>query len=469
MVGVTGGLMEPQGRILDGNLDTLGLQATLKMLALGGKTGVLTVTSGNERLAVFLENGQIIDLDEPGAPSPELIEMFRLLRRITRAQSQELRRLADSNPTTAMAIMVNWGMMDAVELQRRAEFRVIQAVSRAVRWERGRFEFHRDISALQSRVRAQKPLNVDHVLLEALRIADESGRPGGMSLSRGTVARWMQDPEFKGDVTGLGLSRDEIHVLCLSNGQFSLSAISYALMVPEAEVAQMMQRLLDLGLIEVVDARLETELERNLVNLLTQSQHQLSQSGRFTPEQRLLLLTRTMGNSINGLLAHHAVYARALRGRGEVPQAEVERYLDQSFGQLLHHLQRDYPRMDGIVSFANGQLNFAEIESLEKVVKGQELAECLWDAVCLFSQLMRAVFERVIQDEVGKSRAGRQFEDLWAAFFRETDEEINRHFQRRAAARVQMDRPAQARGGVAMDSGAAYAYELAPDSQRRFK
>jgi hypothetical protein len=81
---------------------------------------------------------------------------------------------------------------------------------------------------------------------------------------------------------------------------------------------------------------------------------------------------------------------------------------------------------------------------------------------------MRAVFERVIQDEVGKSRVGRQFEDLWTAFFRETDEEINRHFHRRAAARVPADRPAQMRGGMAMDSRAAYAYELEPDPQRRF-
>jgi hypothetical protein len=461
-------MMEPQGRILDGNLDTLGLQSTLKMLALGGKTGILTVTSGNERIAVHLENGQIVDLDEPGAAAPDLIDMFRLLRRIARPQSQELRRLAGANPATAMAIMVNWGMMDPAEHQRRTEFRVIQAVSRAVRWERGRFEFHRDVSAFSARVSPHKPFNVDHVLLESLRIADESGRAGGMNFSRGMVARWMQDPEFKGDITGLGLSPEEIKVLCLSNGQFPLSAIAYALMVWEAEIAQMMQRLLDLGLIEVVDARLETELERSLVNLLTQSQYQLSQNSKLNPEQRMILLIRTMGNSINGLLAHHAIYARALRGRGEVPQGDVTRYLDNTFGQLLYRLQREYPRMDGIVSFANGSLDFHEVESLDTVVRGQELAECLWDAVCLFSQLMRAVFERVIQDEVGKSRVGRQFEDLWTAFFRETDEEINRHFHRRAAARVPADRPAQMRGGMAMDSRAAYAYELAPDPQRRF-
>jgi hypothetical protein len=461
--------MEPQGRILDGNLETLGLQATLKMLALSGKTGVLSVTSGQERLAILLENGHIIDLEEPGTPAPDLIDMFRLLGRIPRQQVHELRQLSGSNPTTAMAIMVQWGLITQADLQARIEFRVIQAISRAVRWERGRFEFHRDISALHARVGAQQPLNVDHVLLEALRLADEWGHTGPLTLSRLTVARWMPQPEFKGDVSGLGLNRDEISVLCLSNGQFSLNAISYALTIAEPQVAVIMQKLLELGLIEVVDARLETELERSLVNLLTQSQHQLSQDNRPSPEQRMLVLVRTMGTCINGLLTHHATYARALRGRGELSHVEVNRYLTATFGPQLAQLQREFPRMEEIVRFEDGHLEFRDIESLDRVVRGQELADCLWDAVCLFSQLMQRVFDRVLADEVGKSRVGRQFEDLWAAFLREIDEEIERHTRRRAATRAHTERGAHGRHPAdAFSSGASYAYEVAPDQRRRF-
>ena len=170
--------MEPQGRILDGNLETLGLQSTLKMLALSGKTGVLSVTSGQERLAIFLQNGHIVDLDEPGMPAPDLIDMFRLLGRIPPQRATELRRLAGSNPATAMAIMVQLQLSAPEELPRRTEFRVIQAISRAVRWERGRFEFHRDISPIQAHVGPQQLFNDDHVLLEALRMADEWGRSG---------------------------------------------------------------------------------------------------------------------------------------------------------------------------------------------------------------------------------------------------------------------------------------------------
>lgn len=461
--------MEPTGRILDGSLETLGLQATLKMLALSGKTGVLSVTSGQEHLAIFLQSGHIVDLDEPNTQPPDLIDMFRLLGRIPRAQAAELRRLSGAKPGAAMALMAQWGLISPQEQQQRTEFRVIQSVSRAVRWERGRFEFHADISAIHARVMPQKPLNVDHVLLEALRMADEWGQAGALALSRNTVARWMPEPEFKGDISGLDLAREEVHVLCLSNGQFPLNAISYALLIPEPHIAVMMQKLLGLGLIEVVDARLETELERSLVNLLTQSQHQLSHDSKPSPERRMLMLIQTMGACMNGLLAHHALYARALRGRGEVPKAEVTRYLETTFGTLLRRLQRTFPRMEEIVRFSDGRLDYHDLESLDRVVRGQELADCYWDAVQLFSQLMRQVFERVLTDEVGKSRVGRQFEDLWSAFLREIDEEIERHMRRRAVQHVQQDRSAQSRQPAEVASGMRYAtYELAPDSRRRF-
>lgn len=459
--------MEQQGRILDGNLETLGLQATLKMLALGGKTGVLHVTSGQERLAIFLDAGHIVDLDEPGTPQPDLIDMFRLLGRVTRAQAVDLRRTTAGNPATALDYMRHLGVVSQAEGQARLEFRVIQSISRAVRWERGRFEFLRDISPIQARGSGQQPLNVDHILLEALRVADEWGRASAFAITRNTVARWM--PAFNGDVTKLGLGREEIGVLCLANGQFPLHAIAYGLLLSEPQVAEKLQRLLELGLVELVDARLEGELERSLVNLLTQSQHQLSMDGRATPEVRMLTLVRAMGSCANGLIAHHGTYARGLRGRGEVSRVEVVKYLEATFQPLLATLQREFPRMDEVLRIQDGKFDFHDIESLDRVVRGQELQDCYWDAVQFCSHFLRLVFDRVLSDEVGKSRAGRQFEDLWAAFFREIDEEITRLMHRRAAQRVQADRSGQGHAPMQGAAEAAYAYPAAPrDVQRRF-
>ncbi|GAC1476648.1 MAG: hypothetical protein PVSMB4_00390 [Ktedonobacterales bacterium] len=461
--------MEQQGRILDGDLETLGLQATLKMLALGGKTGVLSVVSGQESLRISLQNGHIIALEEPGTTPPDLVEMFRLLGRVPRTQASELRQLAGDNPIAVLAVLVQWQVITPAEMQQRVEFGVIQAVSRALRWERGRFEFHRDVVDIQGRIGAPQPFNVDHILLEALRMADEWGQAGGPALTRNTVARWM--PEFQGDVTKLGLSREDINVLCLSNGQLSLRAIAYGLLLPESRVAAVMQKLLEIGLIEVVDPRLETELERSLVNLLTQTQHQMAEDPRATPDQRLLVLIRTMGSCINGLFAHHAVFARTLRGRGELPRTEIVRYIEQTFEPMLRHVYRRYPRMEEVIRLQDGQLDYSDVLTLASVVRGSELVACYWDAVQMLDGLMRLVFDRVLADEAGNSRAGRQFNDLWIAFLREIEDEIGRHRVRLASLNVQADRTVRGRPAAGMGDGGLggeYAYEPARESQRRF-
>jgi len=427
--------MEQQGTVLDGNLETLGLQATLKMLALGGKTGMLSVTSGQEHLQIALQNGHILALEEPAVPPSDLIEVFRLLGRITRDDAAQLRTMAGPNPVTAMVFMVQRRLIAPEEIQKRIEFGVVQALSRAVRWERGHFEFHRDVAPIQARGGSYKPLSVDHVLLEALRVADErEARSAGLSLSRSSVPRWI--PQFQGNVAQLGLGHDEVNVLCLCNGQFPLHAISYGLMLPEPAIALILQRLLEMQLIEIVDARLEGELANSLMNLLTQSQYQLQHAGRTTAEQRMLLLTETMLTCTNGLLDHHTLYARALRGRGEVNPLEISRYIETTFGPLVAQVQREFPRMDGLVGLQDGYIVTDGLATLPKVVRGHELVECYRDAVLLLSQIMHLVFERVISDEAGGSRSGRQYEDLWNAFSREIDAEISRLLGKPVGSRI---------------------------------
>ncbi len=413
-----------QARILDGDLETLGLQATLKMLALGGKTGALNVVSGQERLRVTLENGHIIALEEPHLTPPDLIEIFRLLGRIPPNIAMSLREFRGQPPAFQFPILLRANIITPEEAQRYYEFGVTLAISRAVRWEHGRFDFNRGVTDMPALARLTRPLNVDHILLDALRLADERDYAGGANFSRQMMARWA--PQFQGDVRQLGLSSDEVNVLCLCNGQQPFYAIAYGLLLPENRVATALQRLLDLGLVELVDARLEAELEYNLVNLLTKSQSQLAQSGHTAPEQRMLTLALTMGECVNDLLKHHRVYARALRGRSEMAPVEINRYIESRFRPLLDRVLREYPRMDEIVRLSDGQVELRDIRTLNRVVRGQELIDCYWDAARLFFQLMKLVFQQVIADEAGQSRAGRQYEDLWFAFLHEIEEEMRR-------------------------------------------
>src|SRR5579885_557411 len=134
--------MEQQDRIMDGDLQTLGLQAILKMLALSRKTGTLFVHSGQETLSISLRKGQIVALREDGVPQPDLPGMLCLVNRLDPARVQPIREYARGNMQVALALLQEQGLMGAAEVQQRLEFAVTQSISHALRWINGRFAFH---------------------------------------------------------------------------------------------------------------------------------------------------------------------------------------------------------------------------------------------------------------------------------------------------------------------------------------
>lgn len=415
--------MEQQDRIMDGDLQTLGLQSILKMLALSGKTGTLLVHSGQETLSISLKKGQIVALREEGVPQPDLLGMLCLVNKLEPAKAQPIREYTRGNTQMALALLVDRGWMSPAEMQQRLEFSITQSISHALRWGIGRFAFHRHLVPMESRM---QPLDIDSVLLEALRQADEWEELGETYLTRTTVSRWL--PEVNNDVRSLGLSQEYIEVLCLSNGDIPLQAMSVVMMLPEARVARILHRLLELHLIEIVDTALETELQQDLSNIIIRCQHILVQQRQSSnPEQHLLGLIRTLSECINGLLIHHSHYAKSLRNRGHVPEAEVARYMERRFAQPLQLLaKQQYPILE-TTNFTNGRLDCVDILTLDKLVKGEKLEEFYWEAVLGLAAYLRMVFSELLRDEVGNSHTGRQLNVVWKAFLTEVDHEIQQY------------------------------------------
>jgi Domain of unknown function (DUF4388) len=429
--------MEPQDRIMDGDLQTLGLQSILKMLALSGKTGTLLVHSGPETLAISLRKGQIVALHEEGVLQPDLLGMLCLVNKLDPPRAHQLREVAQGNLQVALAIMVEQGWMAFEEMQRRLEFAATQSISHALRWVDGRFAFHRQMVAMESKM---QPLDVDSVLLEALRQADEWEEMGETALTRTTVSRWL--PEVSRDVRSLGLNQEHIDVLCLSNGEIPLQGMALVLMIPEARVTRIMAHLIELHLIEVVDTSLEAELQQDLSNIIIMCQHTLVQQRQnSTPSQHLLGLINTLGQCINGLLIHHGTYAKALRGRGQLPITEIVRYLERRFSQQLISLARQqYTILEETVTFVNGQLDYSEIINLDRLVKGEQLEEFYWEAVLGLAAFLRTIFTTLLQDEVGNSHTGRQLNIVWRAFLTEVEQEMQQYQLYRAHQNTQQNR-----------------------------
>lgn len=428
--------MEPQDRIMDGDLQTLGLQSILKMLALSGKTGTLLVHSGPETLVISLRKGLIVGLHEEGVPQPDLLGMLCLINKLDPPRAHALREASQGNLQVALALMAEQGWMTINEVQRRLEFAVTQSISHALRWVDGRFAFHRHMVPMESKM---QPLDVDSVLLEALRQADEWEEMGETSLTRTTVSRWL--PEVSKDVRSLGLNQEHIDVLCLSNGEIPLQGMALVQMLPEARIARVMARLLDLHLIEVVDTSLEAELQQDLSNIIIMCQHTLVQQRQNnTPVQHLLGLINTLGQCLNGLLIHHGTYAKSLRGRGQLPIAEIVRYLERRFSQPLQLLaKQQYPILE-TATFVNGQLDYSEIINLDSLVKGEQLEDFYWEAVLGLNTFLRTVFTSLLQDEVGNSHTGRQLNVVWKAFLTEIEQEMQQYQLYRAHQNTQQNR-----------------------------
>ncbi len=421
---------------MDGDLQTLGLQSILKMLALSGKTGTLFVNSGPETLSIGLRKGQIVALHEEGSIRADVLGMLCLINKLDPSRAQIVRDISQGNMQIALAMLVERNWMSAAEMQHRLEFAVTQSISHALRWVDGRFAFHRQLVAMENHM---QPLDVDSVLLEALRQADEWEEMGETQLTRTTVARWL--PEVSNDVRSLGLSKEHIEVLCLANGEVPLQAMAMVLMVPEARIARIMNRLLELHLIEVVDTSLEGELRQDLINIIIMSQYTLAQQQQnLAPEQHLLGLIKTLSQCLNGLLIHHGTYAKGLRGRGQLPVVEIVRYLERRFGQPLQLItKQQYPILE-TVAFINGQLDCTEIIHLDKLVKGEKLEEFYWEAVLGLTAFLRTVFATLLNDEVGNSHTGRQLNHVWKTFLTEIDQEIQQYQLYRAHQNMQQMR-----------------------------
>ncbi len=147
-----------------------------------------------------------------------------------------------------------------------------------------------------------------------------------------------------------------------------------------------------------------------------------------------------MSQCINGLLIHHGTYAKSLRGRGQLPVAEIVRYLERRFAQPLQLLaKQQYPILE-TATFANGQLDSAEIIHLDQLVKGEKLEEFYWEAVLGLATFLRTVFAILLNDEVGNSHTGRQLNYVWKAFLTEVDQEIQQYQLYRAQQHTQQTR-----------------------------
>ncbi len=136
--------------------------------------------------------------------------MLYLINKIGISEAQMIYKFAQRDMYTILSTLVEYGWMSAKEMQDRIEFSVAQSLSHALRWVTGGFAFDRHLQHVDVKIHS---LDVDNVLLESLRQADEWEevmQENVTHLARTTVARWQTEMSKLLWGFGPGLSKEKL-------------------------------------------------------------------------------------------------------------------------------------------------------------------------------------------------------------------------------------------------------------------
>ncbi len=157
---------------IEGKLEDVGLADILQLLAMGRKTGCLTVTDRANFGYVYLEGGRVIYatvLNRPNRMGEVLVRNGVITREeLSRAMEQQAiepgRRLG--------AILVDRGSITQEELRKYVSVQIEEAVYHLFAWTRGSFHFDADARPEEENLSGVS-INAESLLLEGARRVDE--------------------------------------------------------------------------------------------------------------------------------------------------------------------------------------------------------------------------------------------------------------------------------------------------------
>ncbi len=158
---------------LEGTLRDFTLADIFQLIGLQRKTGVLTLSGSQDTVSVPFEQGRIVGADSEQKHIEDrlghvLLKTGKLrpeqLDRVLRLQRETGRRIGD--------LLVGENILTREDLARALQLQVTQILYRLFRWSDGEFRFAQAASVEYDR-RCFRPIPVENILMEGLRILDE--------------------------------------------------------------------------------------------------------------------------------------------------------------------------------------------------------------------------------------------------------------------------------------------------------
>jgi hypothetical protein len=224
---------------LRGTLARLPLPDLLRELQASGATGILSLTSGGARKALYLRGGRVV-FAASNLPSDRLGEVLLREGKITpEVIESSVRALAHGRRQGR--VLVEMGALSPDELWWAVQTQVREIVFSVFQWDEG--EFHFEESVLPEREKITVDLDMTGLVLEGIRRMDLGGAPHGREPDGYLVVERGETP-----VEGL-LHPWEEHVLSLVDGERSVVELCHESEVGEGQTQKAVYAFLCTGIV----------------------------------------------------------------------------------------------------------------------------------------------------------------------------------------------------------------------------
>lgn len=227
---------------LEGSLEEVGLADILQLLALGQKTGCLSVTDGSNFGYIYFDDGKIIYASVLNRPD-RLGELLVRNDVVTRDELARGMKEQGHRPGERLGeILVEEGFLSEDELHEWIRVQIEEAVYHLFTWNEGTFYFEPDREPEQSGLYLAR-INADALLMEGARRVDEMSLIEKKIPSRDLVFALEREPEGE----DVDLTEAEGKVLPLVDGQRTVDEIVRASGLVEFEAMKALFGLIQAG------------------------------------------------------------------------------------------------------------------------------------------------------------------------------------------------------------------------------
>ncbi|TVP59061.1 MAG: tetratricopeptide repeat protein [Gemmatimonadales bacterium] len=257
---------------IEGQLEDVGLADICQLLAMGRKTGCLTVTDRSSFGYVYFDNGRVVYANVLNRPDRlgEILVRAGVINREDLSQAME--QQAREPGQRLGQILVARGALSEDDLLRHITIQIEEAVYHLFTWERGSFHFAPDEKPEEEEI-AVVSINPESLLLEGARRVDEWSLIEKKVPSMDLIFSLDRDPH--GD-EALELTTQQERILHLIDGSRSVEEIAAEAGMVDFDAAKALFGLVQAGFAQRTGrkepTRSEAETEEGIIQHLNLAQ-----------------------------------------------------------------------------------------------------------------------------------------------------------------------------------------------------